>query len=806
MQARFCLLFTILLGTCVRAQSSLLRGTVLLDGEPAVGATLLLEPGQRYAMADTAGRYGFTDLERADYQLSVSYVGAGTQTVALAIEEGANRADFDLRPTAARGQTVVVVGQSEGTRLGRLPLAVTSLDARSLRAQSIETVELLRQSTGVQVRRGGGLGSPVQISLGGLAGPAVRVYYDGLPLEYYGGALSLNNLPVNQIERIDLYRGVMPVRIGTDALAGGIDVVSRAGFGNGLAASYEIGSFHTHRLTLNGTRSTKRGFSIGLNAFANYSDNDYRMRDIPTQEVVVFDNDFGRRDTLVREGLTDARRFHDRHRSAFAEVQLNWTDRPWARRFSLATAVSARDDEVQHGRRVSKQPAGEAVRQRSGLIQRVSYVQDLGERVEIDFRGLLSYGRERVRDSTLAIYGWDGELLPISSGGGAEILPRPSGRRGRMLATANRFGLGYRPDGRSSLYLSTFLAGSRTRGEDPYGARIQLESGPLDPNAVPATFLKSITGLEAQRSWFGGRLTGLVFGKFYAYRAESIDVTIESADRVPVRPTDGSLPGGGAALKYGFRPGTFLRASYERAVRIPTEGELYGDFLIIVPNYDLGAERSHNINLGGHWRADYSGGRMLSVEGNTFWRAQRDLIRLAVFGGGERATYVNEARALSRGGELSVSGRPLPALTVTANLTYQRVTLAAAEDIRDRGFVGLQIPNIPDVLANAAVSYRREGVLHKADALDLFYRYHYVRRFSVTYVSDLDAANPDNVVPTQHQHDAGVSYRPRASGLQLALQVRNLLNERLFDNFRVPRPGTNVSLKISYDLPPSLTN
>lgn len=44
-----------------------------------------------------------------------------------------------------------------------------------------------------------------------------------------------------------------------------------------LDASYSYGSFNTHRTTINAGFTGKDGFTAQLNAFQNYSDNNYRI-------------------------------------------------------------------------------------------------------------------------------------------------------------------------------------------------------------------------------------------------------------------------------------------------------------------------------------------------------------------------------------------------------------------------------------------------------------------------------------------------------------------------------------------------
>ena len=59
----------------------------------------------------------------------------------------------------------------------------------------------------------------------------------------------LNNIPVNFAERIEVYKGVVPVGFGTDALGGVINIVTNKQKRNWfLDASYSYGSFNAHKI------------------------------------------------------------------------------------------------------------------------------------------------------------------------------------------------------------------------------------------------------------------------------------------------------------------------------------------------------------------------------------------------------------------------------------------------------------------------------------------------------------------------------------------------------------------------------
>ncbi len=105
----------------------------------------------------------------------------------------------------------------------------------------------------------------------------IPVFIDGLPLAVPGSE-SLATLPVNLLQRIEVYRGVVPIRFGADALGGAINLVSRApGEGFGGNASYEVGSFDRQLATGAVYYRTEDGFWLSGSGYYGTADNDYTI-------------------------------------------------------------------------------------------------------------------------------------------------------------------------------------------------------------------------------------------------------------------------------------------------------------------------------------------------------------------------------------------------------------------------------------------------------------------------------------------------------------------------------------------------
>src|SRR5690606_26747364 len=114
------------------------------------------------------------------------------------------------------------------------------------------------------------------------------------------------------------YKGVVPVDLGSDALGGAINIVTNSGRANYLDASYSYGSFGTHKVSVSLARNFKSGFTFTLDAYQNYSKNNYWVE---TETPV---NKYGKVEKVR------ARRFHDRYRNEMVMVGVGVRNRSWA--------------------------------------------------------------------------------------------------------------------------------------------------------------------------------------------------------------------------------------------------------------------------------------------------------------------------------------------------------------------------------------------------------------------------------------------------------------------------------------------
>lgn len=407
---------------------------------PLPGATVVVKGTTTGVVTDENGRYMIDNLDNGTYILEVSSLGyqKSLHTVTIKNNESSELMVY-LEENVEELKGVLVTAKSESRRISEQPITVASINTQVLKAEATNTIGVLTRAAGVRVRQSGGLGSNAEIQLNGLTGNAVRQYYDGIPLELLGGGIQLNNIPVNAIDRIDIYKGVMPIDIGTDALAGGINVVPKEIYDSYLDASYEFGSFNTHVLAVNGAKATSDRFFVAFNGFFNYSDNNYDMRNTPVARFETFTNTQGNEQTRIVESVETVERFHNQHQSSFGEIQVGMNHLKWADRVVLSTGFSQRFDQIQHGARVTERPTGEVERDSKVFFQNIQYEKNFNEKFRMKYFGNYAIVRDGVNDSTQNLYNWSGEIETAAiRSDGTELLAEPSLREGRTFVTVHR--------------------------------------------------------------------------------------------------------------------------------------------------------------------------------------------------------------------------------------------------------------------------------------------------------------------------------------------------------------------------------
>lgn len=125
------------------------------------------------------------------------------------------------------------------------------IEKQQLQQAGSSLAEVVATESGVQFKESGGLGSHSSISLRGSSAEQVNVYLDGILLnEASGGAVNFSDIELMQAEKVEVYKGTVPVQLGNTAIGGAVNIIS-ARATNAPVSSFlaGIGSFGSSRFS-----------------------------------------------------------------------------------------------------------------------------------------------------------------------------------------------------------------------------------------------------------------------------------------------------------------------------------------------------------------------------------------------------------------------------------------------------------------------------------------------------------------------------------------------------------------------------
>lgn len=694
-------------------------------------------------------------------------------------------------PVCAQRDTIrlaeVTVVSSGVSRVKNSAYNAVAVNTRGMLNSTKTLGEALAKAPGLKLRESGGVGSDMNLMLDGFSGKHVKVFIDGVPQEGVGSSFGLNNIPVNFAERIEVYKGVVPVGFGTDAIGGVVNIVTgkkrRQWF---VDAAYSYGSFNTHKSHVNFGQTFRNGFTYEVNAFQNYSDNDYYV------DAPVFDFATNSLDTKT---LHRVRRFNDTYHNEAVVAKLGFTGKPWADRLMLGFTYSHMYKDIQTG-----------VRQKTVYGQKHRYGHSLMPSVEYSKRNLFLKGLSLVAtanynrnyttnvDTATYRYNWLGERQKKSDPGEQSYQYMRSLNANWNATVTLNYRIAY---GHTLTLNNVFNAFSRdntsllydTETTEPIGKRTR----------------KNITGL-AYRLMPTERWNLSVFGKYYSLYVSGPVATDENSSDFVRRSRSLDSWGFGAAGTYYILPGLQAKLSYEKAYRLPTIEEMFGDEDLETGSVMLRPESSHNINVNLSWQKTL-GLHSLYAEAGFIYRDTRDYIQRSIAelsGNREGAFYENYGRVKTTGYNLSVRYNLGRWLSVGGNFTHMDVKdnepMMVGSTSVENPVYGSRMPNVPYQFADCDVNLYWHGLGGEDNVLTLTYDNQYLHSFC--YYSDgVQVSNlSDYMVPTQFSHNLTLAYSIAGGRYNVSLECRNFTDEKLYDNFSLQKAGRAFYAKVRVNL------
>lgn len=722
------------------------------------------------------------------YTLAVAAIGYETYETAITLSgRDTTLMTIALKPARNQLDEVVVISERK-SHVRQSAFNAADLSVKEMHNSSRSLGEALSQLPGLKLRESGGVGSDAQLTLDGFSGKHVKVFIDGVPQEGAGTALDINNLPVNFAERIEVYKGVVPVGFGSDALGGVINIVTKKRrHGWSLDASYSYGSFNTHKSYVNFSHTLRNGLAYEINAFQNYSDNNYWIDNYITE----FGDD-GISENTDRSKIYHVRRFNDRFHNEAVIGKFGVTGKSWADRLMLGFNYSHFYKEIQTG--VYQYIVfGQKHRKGHSFVPSLEYSKRnlLTEGLDVMLNANYNHNTTMNIDTSSFKYNWLGDRKYTGSRG------EQSYQDNRSLNTNFNatFTAEYRLKKAHTFTLnhvsSTFRRTTRSKVDG---------SQQLSDFSIPKVTRKNITGLSYRlmpsRKW-----SVTAFGKYYnQYNRGPVSQSSDGVGNyVEMSRTTNAL-GYGAAGTWFIIKGLQVKLSYEKAYRLPTTDELFGDEDLEAGKTDLRPENSDNVNLNlGYSR--HFGEHFVNAEGTLIFRDTKDYIQrgLSTVSGMSYGFYENHGRVRTQG--YNISARYGWSRWLSIGGTFSNINVrdheryVAGNTLQESETYGQRMPNQPYIFASFDATFTWHNLFADGNTLTVAYDGYYQHAFPLYWEHFGDPASK-SVVPDQLSHNLSISYSLQNGRYNISLECRNFTNEKLYDNFSLQKAGRAFYAKV----------
>ncbi len=803
-QLLFSFLFILTSTLITKAQKGTISGKVTINGkEPVIGAVVSIDILKKHALTDLEGNYVLEKVPYGDYTVEASSIEILKRKLSINVNCLETLLNISAKANDKHSLTEVIVeGKTEKRRIETEGFAVNVIDTKTAAKRNLQTNELLNRTVGVRVLQSGGLGSEVQYNLNGMTGRSVGIFIDGIEISTYGTSFNLNSIPPAMIERIEVYKGVLPAHLSGDLLGGAINIILKKGEGsNNFTLSTSYGSFNTFQSDFSGMyRNEKNGFTAKASGFYTSTDNNYEI--------------WGKFSKYIEpNGVVNrnyrTKRFWDGYKAVGGRFEAGFTDVKWADVFLVSINGSDDYKEIQHGQTMGTPYMGR-IKETKANVFNLNYIKKdfITKGLDFNFNGVYSDRETYLRDTVSWAYNWDGKIRtdlngnPLKSKDGAQQGAPVITNIDRKVTTL-RYNLSY------ELFPGHKLSANHVYYTVDREDTDLLRS--IGNNAIKATndLVKNVYSLNYELKAIDNKLTSNIFTKFYQQNTGNnipVITNVNGQNQLSIdrKKNTTNSTGYGVAVAYAIVPKVIFISSAERAVRMPSGDEIFGSPADnILPNSSLKQEVSDNINTGFRLGAFRLNKHKVSFSSNVFWRNTKDKIirRVNLLLNDaeiEVVPFVNLGSAQSLGFEGEASYTYNNNLNIMVNFSkFNSLFKDKFDPITGQQYTyyNKQIPNEPFFTINGNIQYSLKNFIQKSSLLNIFYNIGYVAPFRTIW--------PESdwfTTPAQYGQNIGFSYKFPKSRFIASLDFKNIFNAEIYDNYGVQKPGRAAYFKLNYSI------
>ena len=702
---------------------------------------------------------------------SVSSENAATNGVASASASSEDVTKLDLL-------SVETESEAEQAAIAKQVETVSTIDAAELQNTSKSVSKAINSASGVKVRKSGGMGSEGKINIRGMEGKNIKVLVNGVPVETQGN-LGLDDIPIDQIADIEVYKGYIPARFATDGAGGAINIVTKKRNANTIDASYSFSSFNTHKASVSASHlidsiAGAASLEIGVSGYFNHSDNDYEFTS------PYMKSSTGRDTSVVRD--------HDHYTSynvqTFANLMNAWFDQ-----ISLGASFGAFDKQIQGIEYRIKETTSEGYNfgVSLGFDKKKFFTKNL------NFGDYFSFGfaeNKIIDTSRVHCRNWFSCDVAKKNVGELTSMGLPKLRTVEVYDFNNLLNLDYQYVKDQFIYLNTLFRYHKENPEDDFGS----EKMGFNTAGLPGEMFSVTTGISLENRFWNSRIQNLAGFKFHYLNAKISNMPTSLLIEPAVESNDYTDFSYDENLMFKIAKPLSVKASYQHAVRLPSPEELFGDGLRVSAAINLKPEEADNFNFG--ISVDLQELPLvtrLRFDGDVFYSYYKNRIHY-MSSSQMSIPYFNMNPIRSWGYEGDVKLDVNEWVLLGTNWTFQ--------DLRNIKYNARQgipkdaiVPNIPRFFMNYLVEYHVGDLFSSEDFLKVWWSANYTDEYFYGWKI---SSRQSRKIKASFTQDIGVEYSLWDNKLGWSFEVDNITDSESFDKFGESKPGRSFATKIRY--------
>ena len=736
-------------------------------GESLINAEIIIKETGKGTATNEKGFYSLS-VPKGSYTIGFYYLGYQSISKKITIS-GDTKQNIALTPEKQEIGEVVVTAKTIAHQKKEEAMPVTVIDLSNMRGTVSSVQDILVKTVGVTLRTSGGVGSSSRLSVRGLEGKRIGFFIDEVPMTDQTDYIDYNDIPVDMIDRIEIYKGVVPARLGGSSLGGAVNIVTREYPDKYADLSYGLESYNTHKIQAIFKRNLKeQGLTFGVGGGYTSSDNNYSF------------------DSPYREGLRLTRN-HDKYQKILASAGLEakkwWFDKVEIEAVAIRTYKEIQGIEYDIRQAHSRSFV-------VGLPIKLQKNHFFWDGLNLDMLNVIALSRMNFIDKATRRYEWDGSSYPTASRYGGEAGYRyPSDSDDQKFTIGNKTNLEYLINQQHSLNFNSVLAFAKGKPKDELkqmslGKQVNFDSH----------MLSWVSGLTYDFRSLDDKFLNSLTGRYYLYtmHTQMAHLFVPGQYDIDLNKKDFGI---NDAMRYRFLPSFMGKFSVGYDVRIPSETELLGDGIAVVPSGNLLPEHNTSVNVG--CLLDLVGKHPTNaqVELNFFYMYLRDMIRYTA--GVIGAQYQNFGQMRTLGVEFEAKADVLPWLYAYVNTTYQDLrdvrnyepNSSVPNPTKDK-----RMPNIPYLMSNMGLEFHQENLFGgTGQNTRIFLDYAFVEE----YYYDFEMTKRDKRrIPRSTTFDCGFEHSFLNNKLFISGKIRNLTNQKVVTEFNRPLPGINGGVKL----------